>query len=134
MMMPPNFQVTEDKSMNSIRLPYSPAKFCTAIVCLWAAAFGFHAGGRLEAAERPNIIFMMSDDQGWNGTSVQMHPDLKESRGSVYHTPNLERLAAEGMRFSAGYSPAPVCSPTRISIQTGKSPAQLHWTKAAPPE
>ncbi len=38
------------------------------------------------------------------------------------------------MRFSAGYAPAPVCSPTRISLQTGKSPAQLHWTKAAPPE
>jgi arylsulfatase A-like enzyme len=36
------------------------------------------------------------------------------------------------MRFSAAYSPAPVCSPTRISLQTGKSPAQSHWTKAAP--
>jgi len=36
------------------------------------------------------------------------------------------------MRFSNAYSPAPVCSPTRISLQTGKSPAQLHWTKAAP--
>lgn len=120
--------------MISSRLPYSPATFCTAIVCVWATVFGPHVCGRLEAAERPNIIFMMSDDQGWNGTSVQMHPDLKESRGSVYHTPNLERLAAEGMRFTAGYSPAPVCSPTRISIQTGRSPAQLHWTKAAPPE
>ncbi len=52
----------------------------------------------------------------------------------MYHTPNLERLAAQGMRFSAGYAPAPVCSPTRASLQTGKSPAQLHWTKAAPPE
>ncbi|MBB5036725.1 arylsulfatase A-like enzyme [Prosthecobacter dejongeii] len=38
------------------------------------------------------------------------------------------------MRFSAAYAPAPVCSPTRISLQTGKSPAQLRWTKAAPPE
>ncbi|MDP6504803.1 MAG: sulfatase-like hydrolase/transferase, partial [Planctomycetota bacterium] len=36
------------------------------------------------------------------------------------------------MRFSAAYAPAPVCSPTRISLQTGKSPAQLNWTKAAP--
>jgi len=88
----------------------------------------------IAAADRPNIILMMADDQGWNGTSVAMHPDLPGSKGEIYHTPNLERLAAQGMRFSAGYSPAPVCSPTRISIQTGKSPAQLHWTKAAPAE
>jgi arylsulfatase A len=86
-----------------------------------------------EAKERPNIIFMLSDDQGWNGLSVPMHPDVAESRGAWFYTPNLERLAAQGMRFSQAYSPAPVCSPTRISLQTGKSPAQLHWTKAAPP-
>lgn len=85
------------------------------------------------SAERPNFILMLSDDQGWNGTSVQMHPEFDESRGQIYQTPNLERLAQQGMRFSQAYAPAPVCSPTRISIQTGKSPAQLHWTKAAPP-
>lgn len=87
-----------------------------------------------QAAERPNIVFMLSDDQGWNGLSVAMHPSVPGSKGDIYHTPNLERLAAQGMRFSAGYAPAPVCSPTRISLQTGKSPAQLHWTKAAPAE
>ncbi|MFM7869166.1 MAG: sulfatase, partial [Planctomycetaceae bacterium] len=61
----------------------------------------------LAAADRPNIILMMADDQGWNGTSVAMHPDIPGSRGEIWHTPNLERLAAQGMRFSAGYSPAP---------------------------
>lgn len=81
---------------------------------------------------KPNIIFMLSDDQGWNGLSVAMHPNLPGSKGEIFHTPNLEKLAAQGMRFSSAYAPAPVCSPTRISIQTGKSPAQLHWTKAAP--
>ncbi len=86
------------------------------------------------AAERPNIVLMLSDDQGWNGLSVSMHPEIPGSKGDVFHTPNLERLAAQGMRFSAGYAPASVCSPTRISLQTGKSPAALHWTKAAPPE
>ena len=85
-------------------------------------------------AERPNIVLMLSDDQGWNGLSVAMHPDVPASRGQWFHTPNLERLAARGMRFSNAYSPAPVCSPTRISLQTGKSPAKLHWTKAAPAE
>lgn len=86
------------------------------------------------AAERPNIVLMLSDDQGWSGLSVPMHPSLPDSKGAIFHTPNLERLAAQGMRFSAGYAPASVCSPTRIALQTGKSPAALHWTKAAPPE
>lgn len=86
------------------------------------------------SAERPNIILMLADDQGWNGLSVAMHPEVAGSKGEFYHTPHLERLAAQGMRFSAAYAPASVCSPTRISLQTGKSPAQLHWTKAAPPE
>lgn len=86
------------------------------------------------AAGRPNIIFMLSDDQGWSGLLVAMHPNVPGSKGDLFHTPNLEQLAAQGMRFSAAYAPAPVCSPSRISLQTGKSPAQLHWTKAAPPE
>ncbi|MDX1925430.1 MAG: sulfatase [Pirellulaceae bacterium] len=84
------------------------------------------------AADRPNIVFMLSDDQGWNGLSVAMHPTLAASKGEIFQTPNLEKLAEQGMRFSSAYAPAPVCSPTRISLQTGKSPAQLHWTKAAP--
>ena len=86
------------------------------------------------AVERPNIVFMLSDDQAWNGLSVAMHPNVAGSKGDIFHTPNLEKLAAQGMRFSAGYAPASVCSPTRISLMTGKSPAALHWTKAAPPE
>lgn len=85
-------------------------------------------------ADRPNILFMMSDDQAWNGLSVAMHSDLDWSKSSIVETPNLEKLAAQSMRFSAAYAPASVCSPTRISLQTGKSPATMHWTKAAPPE
>lgn len=97
-------------------------------MCLfWRPSFGV-------AAERPNIVFMLSDDQAWNGTSVAMHPELPGSQGDIFHTPNLEKLASQGMRFSAAYAPASVCSPTRISLMTGKSPAALHWTKAAPPE
>ena len=83
-------------------------------------------------ASQPNIILLLSDDQSWSGLSVQMHDDVPESKGEIFHTPNLEKLAAQGMRFSAAYSPASVCSPTRVSLQTGKSPAQLRWTKAAP--
>lgn len=91
-------------------------------------------GSSLRANTRPNIIFMMSDDQAWNGLSVAMHPELSWSKSSLVETPNLEKLASQGMRFSTAYAPASVCSPTRISMQTGKSPAALHWTKAGPPE
>lgn len=93
-----------------------------------------HLTAEIFAADRPNIVFMLADDQAWTGLSVPMHPDLKDSHDPVIQTPHLERLAAQGMRFSSGYSPASVCSPARISLQTGKSPARLHWTKAAPAE
>jgi len=81
---------------------------------------------------QPNLVFVLSDDQDWTGTSVRMHPDVPGSASSFYRTPNLEDFARQGMRFSSAYAPAPVCSPTRYSLQTGKSPAQLHWTKAGP--
>ena len=61
---------------------------------------------------------MLSDDQAWNGLSVAMHPNVAGSKGDIFHTPNLEKLAAQGMRFSAGYAPASVCSPTRVSLMT----------------
>tara|TARA_B100000795_G_scaffold265894_1_gene248336 strand:- start:110 stop:1498 length:1389 start_codon:yes stop_codon:yes gene_type:complete len=80
----------------------------------------------------PNIILLLSDDQGWSGLSTQMHPNYSKSKHAYVETPNIEKLAQEGMRFSSAYSPSPVCSPTRVSLQTGKSPAQLHWTKAGP--
>ena len=91
-------------------------------------------GSALLAAERPNILFLLSDDQAWAGLSCQMHPDVPESKHGFVETPNIAKLAAQGMRFSAAYSPAPVCSPTRISLQTGRNPAALRWTKAAPAE
>lgn len=82
----------------------------------------------------PNFVLIVSDDQDWNGLSVQMHPDMPNSKSDFYRTPNLEKFAAQAMRFSSGYAPAPVCSPTRISLLTGRSPAALRWTKAAPAE
>jgi arylsulfatase A len=99
------------------------------VVCMMA-----WVGVPSAAAEQPNIVFMMSDDQAWNGLSVAMHPTIAWSKSDVVETPQLAKLAAEGMRFSAAYAPASVCSPTRISLQTGRSPAALHWTKAAPAE
>ena len=81
---------------------------------------------------RPNIVLMVVDDQSWDGLSVAMHPEIASSRSAVVRTPNIERLAHEGMRFSAAYAPGPVCSPTRVSLMTGKSPAAVGWTRAGP--
>ncbi|MEZ4679102.1 MAG: sulfatase-like hydrolase/transferase [Caldilineaceae bacterium] len=66
---------------------------------------------------QPNIIFILIDDMGWR--------DLGCYGSSFYETPNLDRLASEGMRFTDAYAACPVCSPTRASIMTGKYPATL---------
>lgn len=63
---------------------------------------------------RPNIILAMADDQGWGDVGYNGHPHLK--------TPNLDKLAASGLRFDRFYSGAPVCSPTRASVMTGRNP------------
>ena len=63
--------------------------------------------------ERPNIILVMADDQGWGQTSYNGHPVLK--------TPNLDAMAANGLCFNRFYAAAPVCSPTRASVLTGRT-------------
>ena len=82
----------------------------------------------LSAAAQPNVVLILADDMSWVGTSVQMDPARPDSKSDYHHTPALERLAAEGMRFTDAYAPHPNCSPTRLAIQTGKSPAQMKMT------
>lgn len=77
---------------------------------------------------RPNFVLILADDQSWNGTSILMDPSRPESRSDYFKTPNLDKLASRGMTFSQGYAPAPKCSPSRISILSGKSCAQLKFT------
>lgn len=69
---------------------------------------------------QPNIVFILVDDMGW--------ADGGSFGSKYYQTPNIDRLAAEGMRFTQAYASCAVCSPTRAAIQTGKSPARLHIT------
>ncbi|MCY4160005.1 MAG: sulfatase-like hydrolase/transferase [Bacteroidetes bacterium] len=65
-------------------------------------------------AEFPNIILIMTDDQGWGDTGYNGHPYLK--------TPNLDEMASNGLVFSRFYAASPVCSPTRGSVMTGRHP------------
>lgn len=68
-------------------------------------------------SNKPNIILVMADDQGWGDVGYYGHPILK--------TPNLDRAAASGLRFDRFYAGAPVCTPTRGSVLTGRNPTRF---------
>ncbi|HJN12312.1 MAG TPA: sulfatase-like hydrolase/transferase [Pirellulaceae bacterium] len=76
----------------------------------------------------PNFVFILTDDQGWTGLSTPMDKARPDYKSDFYRTPNIDRLAKSGMRFSRGYSPAPNCSPSRYANLTGKTCARLSFT------
>ncbi len=77
--------------------------------------------GAEQNTEKPwNFVFLLADDLGW--------ADLACYGGDLHETPHLDRLAKESVRFTDAYAAAPVCTPTRASILTGKTPARLHMT------
>jgi len=83
----------------------------------------------LRAADKPNIIFFLVDDMGWQETSVPFHTEVT-ALNRRYKTPNMERLAADGVKFTQAYASA-VCSPTRVSALTGMNVARhrvTNWT------
>jgi arylsulfatase A len=69
----------------------------------------------------PNIVLILADDLGWGDLSSYGNPSIK--------TPNIDRLASEGMRFTSFYVPAPVCAPSRASLMTGQWPPRtgIRW-------
>jgi len=82
-----------------------------------------------QATNKPNFIVILTDDQSWVGSSLQIIPDDPRTRSDYFKTPHIERMAAMGMRFTQGYSPAASCCPTRRSIQTGQTPARHEYQK-----
>lgn len=85
-------------------------------------------GLQSHAADRPNFIIVYVDDLGWADTSVRMMDSDPESASDFHQTPYLEKLASRGMKFSNAYAPAPTCTPSRKSIQFGKTPGRLGYT------
>jgi len=99
--------------------------------CLWTlfmalSAGDVHAADRDSANRRtpPNVLFILCDDLGIN--------DLHCYGRKEHHTPNLDHLAQQGMRFTSAYCAQPICSPSRAAILTGKAPARLHLTTFLP--
>lgn len=78
-------------------------------------------GAAAPAERAPNVILIVADDLGWADISPN-------NPATFYRTPNLERLANAGVRFTQAYAASPVCSPTRGSIMTGRHPARTRTT------
>ncbi len=100
---------------------------CVLVLALLVALGGIQPTGRLLGAEKvkkPNIVFILCDDLGINDLHCYGRQD--------HHTPNLDRLAAQGMRFTSAYCAQPICSASRAALLTGKNPARLHLTTYLP--
>ena len=78
----------------------------------------------VETSDRPNIVLIIADDMNWDDCGAYGHPSIR--------TPNIDSLAADGLKFNHAYLTVSSCSPSRSSIITGKYPhntraEQLHW-------
>lgn len=117
----------------SVKSSITRREFVASTVGAALATTGLSQTG-VDMQTRPNILFILADDLGWADLSCYGRPD--------YQTPNLDRLARQGMRFTNAYSAAPVCTPTRVGFHTGRYPARLpvgleepiHERKALTPE
>jgi len=83
-----------------------------ALICLLVLPFGVVSSIAEETG--PNIVVVLADDMGWGDSGTYGH--------KVIQTPNMDRLASEGMKFTQGYSACGVCSPSRAAILTGRTP------------
>jgi arylsulfatase A len=110
------------------RSDWNSARICMAAALAAAAAWlvvaSHPAAQSAPRAKRPNIVLVLIDDYGWADTGCY---------GSTFHrTPHVDRLASRGVRFTDAYAAAPVCSPTRAALMTGKHPARLRLTDWLP--
>lgn len=100
------------------------------LVTVTTLTFASHASADTPPAKPvdapPNFIFILADDQAWNGLSVAMTKGDDSSKSKVFHTPNIEALAASGMTFSWAYAAHPKCECSRASILMGRTTTSLN--------
>ncbi len=110
------------KKQTSIILLLSAALVLISIACNLSRPL-------LSDKQPPNIVFFFVDDMGWQDTSLPFHTEIT-TLNRQYHTPNMEQLARDGVKFTQAYAYA-VCSPSRISLMTGMNAARhrvTNWT------
>ena len=91
------------------------------LAVLWVCCTGT---AKTDPNTSPNIIFILTDDQGWTHVSHPADPRFPDSKSDYYETPNIDRLASSGITFTRGYAPNPICSPTRHSVMFGQNAAR----------
>lgn len=91
--------------------------FWSALFCLLVYTSQLAIAADLQVPKRPNVIIIFMDDMGYG--------DPECYNGTLYHTPNLNKLAAEGMRFTHFYAAQAVCSASRAALLTGCYPNQI---------
>lgn len=99
------------RARHGMVMPVTGLVFCVLTQAICSPALAAESGAR------PNIVLVMADDQGWGDMAYNGHPVVK--------TPNFDAAAATGLRFDRFYAAAPVCSPTRASVMTGRHPNRM---------
>ncbi|NQU54799.1 MAG: sulfatase [Bacteroidetes bacterium] len=112
--------------MNSIINAFTFLVFLSFISCT-----GKTTSTSTEEKNSPNIIFILTDDQGWTHTSHRADPNIPESQSDYFETPNMDKLAESGVLFTQGYAPNPICSPSRNSLMFGQNGARHIYNKDA---
>ncbi len=95
--------------------------FMLAVLAVWSWPTRGDCEEAGNGSSLPNVVLILTDDMGWM--------DLRVQGNKILRTPNIDRLATQGTRFTNAYAAAPVCSPTRGSLITGLAPARLHITQ-----
>src|SRR5574340_548542 len=92
-------------------------KFCLIVVL---GCLGLEAARGATAPARPNFLFIYTDDQRWDAMGVAQREEGQAARFPWFKTPNMDRLAAEGVRFRNAFVTSSLCSPSRAAFLTGQ--------------
>src|ERR1700709_1894159 len=113
-------------AMFSMRMRLHDLVTCQTILAAVFVCSMASAADAPHTAKKMNVVLILADDFGWT--------DLACYGSKLYESPNIDKLAHDGMKFTQNYSACTVCSPTRAALLTGKYPARLHITHCTPAE